>query len=52
MLQTILPILKERLADLPDEPTQWAHAHDLRLETLNSLTSRLQDLISLNYETS
>jgi len=51
MLQTILPILKERLADMPDEPTQWAHAHDLRLETLNSLASRLQNLISPNYET-
>ena len=52
MLQTILPVLKERLAEMPDEPTQWAHAHELRLETLNSLTSRLQNLISPHYETS
>lgn len=44
MLQTVLPILKERLAYMPGEPTQWAHAHEQRLETLNSLTSRLQNL--------
>lgn len=50
MMQSILPTLKERLADMPDEPTQWAHAHDARLETLNGLSDRLQALNPSQHE--
>lgn len=51
MLQAIVPALKERLADMPDEPSLWAHAHEARLETINGLSDRLQALNSKQRET-
>jgi len=41
--------LKERLANMPNEPVDW-RAHDNRLNTLNRLTQRLQALTQLNHD--
>jgi transcriptional regulator with XRE-family HTH domain len=42
--QRLVPVLKERLASMPGEPSQWAHSHEARLETLNGLFQRLEAL--------
>ncbi len=34
--------LKERLAEMPPEPSNWAASHDARLDTINGLAHRLQ----------
>lgn len=41
--------LRERLTEMPPEPSSWAKFHDLRLDTLNSLFERLQELNNEEY---
>ncbi len=50
LLKAIVPKLKQRLSDMPIEPSQWSRAHESRLETLNSLAHRLQTLTATDNE--
>ena len=49
--KAILTSLKVRLADMPTEPANWSKHAQNRLDTLNGLAQRLQDLNPHCYDT-